>query len=89
MTSVPTLQLVNNVPNTLPDPVAFDSENLAEIDENEIFKKILLQQQDIIKIALSCSIPSSYTGKERFLLFPFNEEEEPEKFLQHYINVND
>ena len=88
MASVPILQLVENVPK-IPDPVSYDIENPLDVDENEVFRNFLLHIQDIIKIALSCSVPSSYRGDEAFLLYPFNEADEPEKVPQHYINVND
>ena len=88
MASVPILQLVENVPK-IPDPVSYDIENPLDVDENEVFRNFLLHIQDIVKIALSCSVPSSYRGDEAFLLYPFNEADEPEKVPQHYINVND
>ena len=76
----PALRLIHNAPTALPGPVIFDRNKLSDqnFNENDIFQQYLSLFSDIIKCALVISTPSSYMGTEEFLIWPFNQPEEPQ-----------
>ena len=77
--ALPKLQLIDVPPDKLPDSVRFSNTQVLEpgFEENGLFENYLVHFGDLVRCCLGVSIATSYSGKEDFLLFPWNESTEP------------
>ena len=88
--ALPTLQLIDVPPDKLPDPVKFTISQVLEpgFDENGLLENYLVHFGDWTRCCLAASVPTFYSGKEDFLMFPWNEPTEPSDGKNNlYLNI--
>ena len=88
--ALPTLQLIDVPPDKFPDPVKFTISQVLEpgFDENGLLENYLVHFGDWTRFCVATSVPTAYSGKEDFLIFPWNEPTEPTDGKNNlYLNI--